>query len=195
MADTVGKTDFEVVKSSKTRQIRKGNVRKHIITVKVRNEMGVLARIATLIAGKGYNIEGLSVGETHEKGISRMTMEVIGDDIVIEQVVKQLRRLIDTLKVSDLTDVPHVERELALIKVYTPSARARDEVLRITEIFRGKIVDVSPDTYTIEVTGDEDKINAMTELLKPFGIKEMARTGKIAMRREMDLRDEEENNE
>ena len=195
MADTVGKTDFEVVKSSKTRQIRKGKVRKHIITVKVRNEMGVLARIATLIAGKGYNIEGLSVGETHEKGISRMTIEVIGDDIVIEQVVKQLRRLIDTLKVSDLTDVPHVERELALIKVYTPSARARDEVLRITEIFRGKIVDVSPDTYTIEVTGDEDKINAMIELLKPFGIKEMARTGKIAMRRELDLRDEYENNE
>jgi len=190
MADTLGNSDLEVIKPQK-REIRKGQVRKHIITVKVRNEMGVLARIATLIAGKGYNIEGLSVGETHEKGISRMTIEVIGDDIVIEQVVKQLRRLIDTLKVSDLTDVPHVERELALIKVYTPSARARDEVLRITEIFRGKIIDVSPDTYTIEVTGDEDKINAMIELLKPFGIKEMARTGKVAMRREMSIKEEE----
>ncbi|WP_461831667.1 acetolactate synthase small subunit [Aquifex sp.] len=194
MADTVGKPDLEVIKTPKTRSIRKGNIRKHIITVKVRNEMGVLARIATLIAGKGYNIESLSVGETHEKGISRMTIEVIGDDIVIEQVVKQLRRLIDTLKVSDLTDIPHVERELALIKVYTPSARARDEVLRITEIFRGKVVDVSPDTYTVEVTGDEDKINAMIELLKPFGIKEMARTGKIAMKRELNLK-EVENNE
>lgn len=193
MADTIGKSDLEVVKAPKFREIRKGQVRKHIITLKVRNEMGVLARIATLIAGKGYNIEGLSVGETHEKGISRMTIEVIGDDIVIEQVVKQLRRLIDTLKVSDLTDVPHVERELALIKVYTPTSRARDEVLRITEIFRGKIIDVSPETYTIEVTGDEDKINAMIELLKPFGIKEMARTGKVAMRREMNLK--EENNE
>ncbi|NPA32759.1 MAG: acetolactate synthase small subunit [Aquificae bacterium] len=192
MSETSGQSDLQVIKSPKTRKIRKGNVRKHIITVKVRNEMGVLARIATLIAGKGYNIEGLSVGETHEKGISRMTIEVIGDDIVIEQVVKQLRRLIDTLKVTDLTDVPHVERELALIKVYTPSARARDEVLRITEIFRGKIVDVSPDTYTIEVTGDEDKISAMVELLKPFGIKEMARTGKIAMRREMNIKEEEE---
>jgi len=190
MADTVGKNDLEVVKAPKFREIRKGSVRKHIITLKVRNEMGVLARIATLIAGKGYNIEGLSVGETHEKGISRMTIEVTGDDIVIEQVVKQLRRLIDTLKVSDLTDVPHVERELVLIKVYTPTSRARDEVLRITEIFRGKIIDVSPETYTIEVTGDEDKINAMIELLRPFGIKEMARTGKVAMKREMNIKEE-----
>ncbi|NPB06734.1 MAG: acetolactate synthase small subunit [Aquificae bacterium] len=192
MSDTVGKADVQVVSSPKLRQLRKGKVRKHIITVKVRNEMGVLARIATLIAGKGYNIEGLSVGETHEKGISRMTIEVIGDDIVIEQVVKQLRRLIDTLKVTDLTDVPHVERELALIKVYTPTPRARDEVLRITEIFRGKVVDVSPDTYTIEVTGDEEKLNAMIELLKPFGIKEMARTGKVAMKREMSVKEDED---
>ncbi len=191
MSDTIGKSGLEVIKTPKTRQIRKGKVRKHIITVKVRNEMGVLARIATLIAGKGYNIEGLSVGETHEKGISRMTIEVIGDDIVIEQVVKQLRRLIDTLKVSDLTDIPHIERELALIKVYTPTSRARDEVLRLVEIFRGKIVDVSPETYTIEVTGDEDKINALLELLKPFGIKEMARTGKVAMKREMNVKEEE----
>jgi len=192
MADTVGKADIQVVSSPKLRQLRKGKVRKHIITVKVRNEMGVLARIATLIAGKGYNIEGLSVGETHEKGVSRMTIEVIGDDIVIEQVVKQLRRLIDTLKVTDLTDVPHVERELVLVKVYTPTPRARDEVLRIAEIFRGKIVDVSPDTYTIEATGDEEKLRAMIELLKPFGIKEMARTGKVAMKREMSLKEEEE---
>ena len=190
MSDTLGKNDLEVVKAPKFREIRKGSVRKHIITLKVRNEIGVLARIATLIAGKGYNIEGLSVGETHEKGISRMTIEVTGDDIVIEQVVKQLRRLIDTLKVSDLTDVPHVERELVLIKVYTPTSRARDEVLRITEIFRGKIIDVSPETYTIEVTGDEDKINAMIELLRPFGIKEMARTGKVAMKREMNIKEE-----
>jgi acetolactate synthase-1/3 small subunit len=117
--------------------------------------------IATLIAGKGYNIEGLSVGETHEKGLSLMTIEVIGDDVVIEQVVKQLRKLIDTIKVRDLTDSPHVERELALIKVYTATPRARDEVLRLTEIFRGKVVDVSPDTYTVEITGDEDKISAL----------------------------------
>ncbi|MDQ7037738.1 MAG: acetolactate synthase small subunit [Aquificota bacterium] len=185
MADTVGGSQITVSKGPKFRQTRKGQVRKHIINVLVRNEIGVLARIATLIAGKGYNIESLSVGETHEKGISRMTIEVIGDDIVIDQVVKQLRKLIDTLKVRDITDVPHVERELVLVKVHTPTARARDEVLRIVEIFRGKIVDVSPETYTIEVTGDEDKIEAILELLKPFGIKEMARTGKVAMRREL----------
>jgi len=185
MADTVGGADITVIKAPRFRQIRKGQVRKHIINVKVRNEIGVLARIATLIAGKGYNIESLSVGETHEPGISRMTIEVVGDDIVIDQVVKQLRKLIDTLKVRDITDVPHVERELVLIKVNTSTSRARDEVLRIVEIFRGKIVDVSPETYTVEVTGDEDKINAILELLKPFGIKEMARTGKVAMRREL----------
>ncbi|MGC8852066.1 MAG: acetolactate synthase small subunit [Hydrogenobacter sp.] len=167
------------------RETKKGSVRKHIITVLVRNELGVLARIATLIAGKGYNIEGLSVGETHEKGISRMTIEVIGDDVVIDQVVKQLRKLIDTLKVRDLTDTPHVERELALIKIHTSTPRARDEVLRITEIFRGRIVDVSQSTYTVEITGTEDKINAFVELVKPFGIMEMARTGKVALKREM----------
>ncbi|MGB9874264.1 MAG: acetolactate synthase small subunit, partial [Hydrogenobacter sp.] len=128
---------------------------------------------------------GLSVGETHEKGISRMTIEVIGDDVVIDQVVKQLRKLIDTLKVRDLTDTPHVERELALIKIHTSTPRARDEVLRITEIFRGRIVDVSQSTYTVEITGTEDKINAFVELVKPFGIMEMARTGKVALKREM----------
>ncbi len=185
MADTVGTEGIKVIKAPRFRQLKKGETRKHIINVLVRNELGVLARIATLIAGKGYNIEGLSVGETHEKGVSRMTIEVIGDDIVIDQVVKQLRKLIDTLKVRDLTDIPHVERELVLVKVHTPTSRARDEILRIVEIFRGKVVDVSQETYTIEITGDEEKINAFVELLKPFGIKELARTGKIAMRREM----------
>ena len=185
MADTVGAAGLSITRGPKLRETRKGTVRKHIINVKVRNEIGVLARIATLIAGKGYNIESLSVGETNEPGVSRMTIEVVGDDIVIDQVVKQLRKLIDTLKVRDITDLPHVERELVLVKVHTPTSRARDEVLRIVEIFRGKIVDVSPETYTIEVTGDEDKICAMLELLKPFGIKEMARTGKVAMKREL----------
>jgi acetolactate synthase-1/3 small subunit len=185
MSDTVGgKNELSPIKAPLFREVKKGETRRHIISVLVRNELGVLARIATLIAGKGYNIEGLSVGETHEKGFSLMTIEVIGDDVVIEQVVKQLRKLIDTIKVRDLTDSPHVERELALIKVYTATPRARDEVLRLTEIFRGKIVDVSPDTYTVEITGDEDKINAFVELVRPFGIKEMARTGKVALERE-----------
>ncbi len=191
MADTIGSAGFNAVKTPLFREVKKGEVRKHIITLTVRNELGVLARIATLIAGKGYNIEGLSVGETHEKGISRMTLEVIGDDVVIDQVVKQLRKLIDTIKVKDLTDTPHVERELALIKVHTATPRARDEVLRLVEIFRCRIVDVSPETYTVEITGTEDKVNAFIELVKPFGIKEMARTGKVAMKRESTPQEEE----
>ncbi|MEZ0361975.1 MAG: acetolactate synthase small subunit [Hydrogenobacter sp.] len=185
MSDTIGKSDVTTVKAPALREIKKGTVRKHIITLLVRNELGVLARIATLIAGKGYNIEGLSVGETHERGLSRMTIEVIGDDVVIDQVVKQLRKLIDTIRVRDLTDLPHIERELALVKIHTSTPRARDEVLRITEIFRGRIVDVSQSTYTVEITGTEDKINAFLELVRPFGIMEMARTGKVALRREM----------
>ncbi|SHK47681.1 acetolactate synthase small subunit [Thermocrinis minervae] len=183
--------DLNLVKAPLYRETKKGIVRKHLISLTVRNELGVLARIATLIAGKGYNIESLSVGETHEKGISRMTLEVIGDDVVIDQVVKQLRKLIDTLKVKDLTDIPHVERELMLVKVHTATPRARDEVLRLVEIFRGKVVDVSPETYTVEITGSEDKLNAFLELIKPFGIKEMARTGKIALKRELNAQEEE----
>jgi len=191
MADTIGSMQLDAIKAPLFREVKNGEVRKHLITLTVRNELGVLARIATLIAGKGYNIEGLSVGETHEKGISRMTLEVIGDDVVIDQVVKQLRKLIDTIKVKDLTDIPHVERELALIKVHTATPRARDEVLRLVEIFRAKVVDVSPETYTIEITGTEDKINAFVELVRPFGIREMARTGKVAMKREISSQEEE----
>ena len=191
MADTIGSMQLDAIKAPLFREVKKGEVRKHLITLTVRNELGVLARIATLIAGKGYNIEGLSVGETHEKGISRMTLEVIGDDVVIDQVVKQLRKLIDTIKVKDLTDIPHVERELALIKVHTATPRARDEVLRLVEIFRAKVVDVSPETYTIEITGTEDKINAFVELVRPFGIRVMARTGKVAMKREISSQEEE----
>ena len=191
MADTIGSMQLDAIKAPLFREVKKGEVRKHLITLTVRNELGVLARIATLIAGKGYNIEGLSVGETHEKGISRMTLEVIGDDVVIDQVVKQLRKLIDTIKVKDLTDIPHVERELALIKVHTAPPRARDEVLRLVEIFRAKVVDVSPETYTIEITGTEDKINAFEELVRPIDIREMARTGKVAMKREISSQEEE----
>lgn len=192
MADTLGSDTLDVVKAPLTREVRKGSIRRHIISILVRNEVGVLARIAGLIAGKGYNIEDLSVGETHEPGISRMTLEVIGDDIVIDQVIKQLRKLIDTIKVKDLTEIPHVERELALIKVNTQTPRARDEVLRLVEIFRGKVVDVSHETYTVEITGTTDKINAFIEMVKPFGIKEMARTGKVALPREMQKYEETE---
>ena len=185
MADTIGRDEgLKVVTAPKFRKIPKGKVRKHVIDLIVQNEHGVLSRIVTLIAGKGYNIESLSVGETHEKGLSRMTIVVEGDQRVIEQVVKQLRRLINTIKVRDLTDLPHIERELLLIKVNLGSQRAKDEVYRLTQIFGGKIVDVSPSSYTIELSGDGNKISTFIELVKPFGIKEMIRTGKIALKRD-----------
>ena len=193
MADTIGREEgLKVVTAPKFRKIPKGKVRKHVIDLIVQNEHGVLARIVTLISGKGYNIESLSVGETHEKGLSRMTIVVEGDERVIEQVVKQLRRLINTIKVRDLTDLPHIERELLLIKVNLGSQRAKDEVYRLTQIFGGKIVDVSPHSYTVELSGDGQTITSFIELVKPFGIKEMIRTGKIALKR--DFPDAEEGN-
>ncbi|HID79918.1 MAG TPA: acetolactate synthase small subunit [Aquifex aeolicus] len=192
MADTIGRDEgLKVVTAPKFRKIPKGKVRKHVIDLIVQNEHGVLSRIVTLIAGKGYNIESLSVGETHEKGLSRMTIVVEGDQRVIEQVVKQLRRLISTIKVRDLTDLPHIERELLLVKVNLGSQRAKDEVFRLAQIFGGKIVDVSPSSYTIELSGDGSKISTFIELVKPFGIKEMIRTGKIALKRDFSEAEEE----
>ncbi|MEO2152977.1 MAG: acetolactate synthase small subunit [Aquificota bacterium] len=186
MADTIGKEGpLKVVAAPKFRKLPKGKVRKHVIDLLVQNEHGVLARIVTLISGKGYNIESLSVGETHEKGLSRMTIVVEGDEHVIEQVVKQLRRLINTIKVRDLTDLPHIERELLLIKVNLPGTKAKEEVYRLAQIFNAKIVDVSHNTYTIELTGTGEEIDNFIELVKPFGIKEMIRTGKVALKREL----------
>lgn len=160
----------------------KDGKKRHIIGMLVENKTGVLARIAGLIASKGYNIESLSVGETLDPTVSRMTIVVRGDDWVIEQAVKQLNRLIDVVKVSELTDEDIVERELILIRVNAEPA-FRAEVLRIADIFRAKVVDVTPMTYTLELTGDEDKLDAFTELLKPYGIQEVVRTGKVVMLR------------
>ncbi|NPB05846.1 MAG: acetolactate synthase small subunit [Aquificae bacterium] len=186
MADTVGRDEgLKVVTAPKFRKLPKGEVKKHVIDLLVQNEHGVLARIVTLIAGKGYNIESLSVGETHEKGLSRMTIVVEGDEHVIEQVVKQLRRLINTIKVRDLTDLPHIERELLLVKVNLGSQRAREEVFRLVQIFGAKILDVSHGSYTIELVGDGETVDHFIELVKPFGIKELIRTGKVAMKRDL----------
>lgn len=155
---------------------------RHTIAVLVENRFGVLARVAGLFSARGYNIESLSVGETQESGVSRMTIVTSGDDFIIEQIIKQLHRLIDVIKIIDLTDESHVDREMVLIKVNAgPAVRA--EVLRIADIFRAKVVDASAKTYTIEVTGDEAKISAILELLRPLGIKEIARTGKVALSR------------
>ncbi len=155
---------------------------RHTISVLVTNEFGVLARIAGLFSGRGFNIESLCVAETTDPKVSRMTIVTSGDDRIIEQITKQLNKLINVIKVHDLTGEDYVERELALIKV-NATAENRAEILSIVEIFRAKVVDVGPRHYTIEVTGDEEKITAITELFRPFGIKEFARTGRIAMAR------------
>ena len=154
----------------------------HTIAVLVENKFGVLSRVAGLFSARGYNIESLSVGETLDATVSRMTLVVRGDAFVIEQAIKQLHKLIDVIKVTDLSEEDHVEREMLLVKVNAePNARA--EILRIGDIFRSKVVDVTPTTYTLEVTGEESKIEAIIELLRPFGIQELVRTGKVAIAR------------
>ena len=153
---------------------------RHVITLLVENEFGVLARIAGLFSGRGFNIESLCVAETMEPAVSTMTLVTRGDDQIIEQVMKQLNKLINVIKVVDLTEKDFVEREMILIKV-SATAETREEILRVVEIFRGKVIDVGGKTYTIEVTGDEGKINAILTLLRPLGIKELVRTGHVAM--------------
>ncbi|UCF30669.1 MAG: acetolactate synthase small subunit [bacterium] len=157
---------------------------RHTITITVENKFGVLSRVAGLFSGRGFNIESLSVGETLDPTISRMTIVTRGDDRIIEQVTKQLRKLVDVIKVTDLTDSSFVDREMILVKI-SATEKNKAEILRINEIFRGKIVDVSPTTYTFEITGDEGKIEAFIKLIKPFGVKEISRTGKVAILREM----------
>ncbi len=153
---------------------------RHTISILVENEFGVLARVAGLFSGRGFNIESLSVAETMDATVSRITLVTRGDDSVLEQIEKQLNKLIAVIKVTDFTDTAHVERELVLIKVAVDE-RSRGEIVNIVDIFRGKIIDVSRRSYVIEVTGTEDKITALIELLKPIGIKEIVRTGKVAM--------------
>jgi acetolactate synthase-1/3 small subunit len=159
-----------------------GDPRKHTISVLVENRFGVLSRVAGLFSARGYNIESLSVGETLDPAVSRMTLVVRGDEFVIEQVTKQLHKLIDVIKVSDLTDDSHVERELVLIRV-NAEPQHRAEILRTGDIFRAKVVDVTGISFILEATGDEGKIEALIELLRPMGIQEIVRTGKVAIAR------------
>jgi len=159
-------------------------MQKHTISLLVDNEPGVLARVAGLFSGRGFNIESLCVAETLDATVSRITLVTRGeDDAVAEQIKKQLNKLINVIKLYDLTGTGNVEREMALIKVNAVEDH-RAEILRIVDIFRCKVVDVSPTHYTIEVTGTADKLGAILSLLKPMGIKEIARTGTIALRRE-----------
>ena len=158
-------------------------MQKHTISLLVDNEPGVLSRVAGLFSGRGFNIESLCVAETLDPLVSRMTLVTRGDDAVAEQIMKQLNKLINVMKVHDLTGTEYVEREMALVKVKT-KVDSRAELLRIVDIFRCKVVDVSPTHYTLEVTGTAEKLAAILSLLKPMGVKEIARTGAIALARE-----------
>jgi len=154
----------------------------HTITALVENKPGVLARVAGLFARRGFNIESLAVSITDDPTVSRMTIVVSGDDNTLEQINKQTDKLIDVIKVIDYSEIPILERELAMIKVSAePGQRA--EIMQIVDVFRAKIVDISDTTFTIEVTGGIDKVDAIEKLLEPFGIKEVVRTGMIAMAR------------
>lgn len=155
---------------------------KHTISVLVENQPGVLARIAGLFSARGYNIISLAVGETEAPDVSRMTIVVDGDNRILEQIVKQLNKLIDTLKVSDFSGEKFIARDLALIKVNCAAGKKK-QLLEIVKVFRGKVVDLSPKTAIIEVAGTEEKLESIRENLKPFGILEMTRTGTIAMSR------------
>jgi len=152
------------------------------VSVLVENKPGVLARIAGLFSARGFNIDSLAVGETEDSTVSRMTIVVRGDERILEQVEKQLNKLIDVIKVSEFSGIDHLERDLALVKVKADKTN-RSEILQIVDIFRAKIVDVSTDSVIIEITGDEEKIQALLNMVRPFGIKEMVRTGIVAMAR------------
>ena len=156
------------------------SVTRHVISVLVENQFGVLARVAGLFSGRGFNIDSLTVAETEDPGISRMTIVSTGDDAIIEQITKHLNRLIDTIKVTDLTMENHIERELCLIKVSADPAR-RSEIIQIADVFRARIVDVGATSLIIEATGTDDKLSAIIDLLRPYGIQELVRTGKAAI--------------
>jgi len=155
---------------------------RHTISILVENKFGVLTRVAGLFSGRGYNIDSLNVAPTHDATASRMTIVTHGDEATIEQIIKQLNKLPDVLTVQDFHNGDHVDRELVLVKVAVDS-KTRAEVMQITDIFRAKIVDVQPQTLTVEITGDEGKMEKFLELMKTFGIQELARTGKVALPR------------
>jgi acetolactate synthase-1/3 small subunit len=157
-------------------------IMRHTLSVLVENKPGVLARAAGLFSGRGFNITSLTVGETEDVTTSRMTIVVTGDDAILEQVTKQLNKLVDVIKVYDYMGEVHLERELALVKVQA-DVQQRSEIIQLAEIFRAKIVDVSDRTYVLEITGTADKVNAFIDLLRPFGIRELIRTGTVATAR------------
>ena len=157
---------------------------KHTISVTVANKFGVLARVSGLFSSRGYNIDSLAVGETQDQAISRMTIVVEGDDKILEQVIKQLNKLVDVIEVTDLRVGSYVSRELVLLKVKC-NARKRTEILEIANIFRARTIDIGHKTIILLITGTEDKVAGFIKLMEPFGIIELSRTGKVAMLREL----------
>lgn len=155
---------------------------KHIIAALVANRPGVLAHVASLFSARGFNIDSLAVGETEQADLSRMTIVVAGDETILEQVRKQLGKIIDVVKLQDFSGVPHVERDLALVRVHAPVER-RSAILELVDIFRGRVVDVGRTDLMIEISGAEEKLEAFLDLLRPYGVREMARTGRIALAR------------
>ncbi len=157
--------------------------RSHIISALVQHKPGVLQRVAGLFTRRGFNIESITVGESEKEDMARITIIAGGDEKVLEQIIKQLNKIIDVIKVRDLDPASTVKRELCLIKVSASTERIRSEVIQYANIFRGRIIDVSPENLTVEITGSPDKIDALIDLLRVFGIKEIARTGPTAITR------------
>ncbi len=155
---------------------------RHVLSVLVENEPGVLSRVAGLFSGRGFNIESLNVAPTLEEGVSHMTITTVGDEQIIEQIIKQLRKLVTVIKVVDFSEHVSVEREMLFLKVQAEGSM-RGEILRTVDIFRCKVIDVSLNEMTIEATGNREKLDAIIDLFQRFGIKEIARTGSVAMRR------------
>ena len=160
---------------------------RHVLSATVQNVPGVLAHVAGMFASRGYNIDSLAVGETEDPRLSRMTFVVVGDDSVLEQVRKQLEKIVTVVRVDDVSSYDHVERDLMLIKVRMQAGQ-RAEIRELSEIFRGRVVDVAPEEITIEIAGQERKIEAFIDLMRPFGIVELVRTGRIAIVRSIDRR-------
>jgi len=155
---------------------------KHTISVLVENKFGTLNRVAAMFSARGFNLESISIGETEDREISRMTIVTRGDDMIISQILKQLNRLIDTIKVNDLTHKPHIARELLLMTLKLDRSKQR-EIFELINVFKGKVVDIKQKSITIEVIGSPDKINTAIDLFRPFGIKEIARSGTVALNR------------
>ena len=158
-------------------------IKTHIFTAMVEHRPGVLQRVASMFSRRGFNIDNITVGPTENPEVARMTILTKGDDKVLEQVIKQMNKLVDVIKVSDLNKEKSVCRELCLVKVHTPNESLKSEVIQYVDVFRGRIVDVAGESLTAEITGGTDKIDAFIGLVRPFGIKETARTGMTAMQR------------